>query len=257
MKHDREKNNLNLQCVLPQRVIQSFTRHRRLALLSELVDVRLHGKLCAYNRVHVLVRVHVKLRRRHWVECHATYTLRGRADHNYAGGLIRATDWGQLHHAHQTRRFLAQDGRQGRQRQTIGRRSLRSGWKLSDRLAGPIFAPIDGDAERELTLLGFRTFRMACEAAHHKFPRWETYVRVGNIDQTLVAESPPDGVHEDGVRLRMDAISLCEHVEVKSLYVAAIAHLGFPTFIWTFFGSGKRPVLNADFPLCGLEEVRG
>ncbi len=90
-------------------------RPRGLALLLELVDVQLQRELCAYNRVHVFVRMHVKLRRRHWEERHVPCAFRGRVHHDDAGRLIRGTDRGQLCQAHQTRRFFAQDGRQARQ----------------------------------------------------------------------------------------------------------------------------------------------
>jgi len=121
-------------------------------------------------------------------------------------------------------------------------------------------APIDGDADGKLALLGFRAFRFAhrCGAAvRHEFLRRETNVGVGNFDRALAAESPLEGVHEDGVRLRMNAIPLREHVEVKSLDVATVAHFRFPIFIRTVFGSGCCRALHADFPLCGFEEVGG
>jgi hypothetical protein len=82
-------------------------------------------------------------------------------------------------------------------------------------------------------------------------------VGVGNFDRAVAAESPPEGVHEDGVRLWMDAIPLREHVEVKSLDVVTVAHFRFPIFIRTVFGSGWCRTLHADSPLCGFEEVKG
>ena len=80
---------------------------------------------------------------------------------------------------------------------------------------------------------------------------------VGNFDRALAAESPLEGVHEDGVRLWMDAIPLREHVEVKSLDVATCTDFRFPIFIRTVFGSGWCRALYANFPLCGFEEVEG
>ena len=36
--------------------------------------------------------------------------------------------------------------------------------------------------------------------SRHELPRWKTNVRVGDIDKALIAESPPNGVQEDGAR---------------------------------------------------------
>jgi hypothetical protein len=47
----------------------------------------------------------------------------------------------------------------------------------------------------------------------------------------------------------MDTVPLREHVEVKSLNVAAVAHLGLPVFVWTFLGSRWRHAPHHDFVL--------
>jgi hypothetical protein len=47
----------------------------------------------------------------------------------------------------------------------------------------------------------------------------------------------------------MDTVPLREHVEVKSLDVAAVAHFGLPVFVWTFLGFRWRHVLHRDFAL--------
>ena len=47
----------------------------------------------------------------------------------------------------------------------------------------------------------------------------------------------------------MDAVPLREHVEVKSLNVAAVAHFGLPVFVRTFLGFRWRHVPHRDFAL--------
>jgi|SRR6266566_7244498 len=47
----------------------------------------------------------------------------------------------------------------------------------------------------------------------------------------------------------MDTILLREHVEVKSLNVTAVAHFGFPVFVWTFLGFRWRHAPHRDFAL--------
>jgi hypothetical protein len=199
--------------------------------------------LRAKDRVHVLIRVHVQLGRRHREERHGAARTLGRRMHHYdARVLMRRACRRQLHHAHELRGLLAQDGRQVRQGETLGgrrlpRRSGRGG--LPDhRLAPPLLAPIDGDAEPGLALLRCGVLLRRVAASRHEILRREAHVCVGNLDRARPAESPLDGVHEDAAGLRVDTIPLCEHVEVQSLYDAAVAHLEFPVFVRTLLRSG-------------------
>lgn len=52
----------------------------------------------------------------------------------------------------------------------------------------------------------------------------------------------------------MDTAPLREHVEVKSLNVAAVAHFGLPVFVWTFLASRWRHALRRGCALCCVGE---
>ena len=181
------------------------------------------------------------------------------ADHDDSRRLIRRTSRRELHHAHEARRLLAQDGWEARQRYEFPGSRRRHGEGLEVLcLTGLVVIPIDGDADSKFALLGPRApHRRLGVALFYEIPRWEADVRVGDLDVAgAAAKLPPDGLHEGVTRSWVDAVPLGEHFEVQSLEAAAILQFRFPLFVGTLsVVRGRHVGRRRTFPGLSLADI--